>query len=190
LDVLQNSITERTKYIMTSVNNPTGTAYNEKTAKEIVDIAGENKVMILSDEMYGMITYDGIDYPSMAKVAGDVPVVIVNGMSKFFMRTGWRVGYVTFHDPEGKISEVKHAVTMYKSLYGHNASRVTPIVYAAAKAYSDPYQGGFDLVKKCHPLRLHHEAPRRDGGHKLREAKGQLLHLSPCARYREGMEDG
>jgi aspartate/methionine/tyrosine aminotransferase len=152
-DALRNSITERTKYIAISVNNPTGTAFDEKTAMEVVNIAGENNLMILSDEMYGMITYDGIDYSSMAKIAGDVPVIVVNGMSKFFMRTGWRVGYIAFHDPENKIAEVRHAINMYNSLYGHNAARTAPIIYAAAKAYADTYQGGFDLVKKIHPLR-------------------------------------
>lgn len=153
LDALSKSITERTKYIVLSVNNPTGTAYSESDVKEIVNIAGENDVMILSDEMYGMLSYDGIDYPSVASVAGDVPVITVNGMSKFFMRTGWRVGYIAFHDPENRVTEVREAAKMYNSLYGHNAARTTPIMYAAARAYASEYQGGFELLDKCHPLR-------------------------------------
>jgi aspartate/methionine/tyrosine aminotransferase len=153
LEALRKSITKRTKYITVSVNNPSGTAYNEKTCKKIVDIAGENDVMIVSDEMYGMITYDDIDFPSMAKVAGDVPIIVVNGMSKFFMRTGWRIGYCAIHDPEGKISEVKHAANMYNSLYGHNACRIRPIIYAATKAYKDPLEGSFNFIKNLHPLR-------------------------------------
>jgi aspartate/methionine/tyrosine aminotransferase len=153
IEVLQNSITERTKYICCSVNNPTGTAYDEKMLKQIVDIAGENDVMIVSDEMYGMITYDGIDYPSMAKVAGDVPVIVVNGMSKFFMRTGWRIGYCAFHDPEGRIEEVKYAAEMFDSLYGHRSCRTSPIIYAAAKSYQGGLKGSFEFVKRLHPRR-------------------------------------
>ena len=153
LEALRNSITERTKYIVVSVNNPTGAAYDEKTCKQIVDIAGENNVMIVSDEMYGLITYDGIDYPSMAKIAGDVPVIVVNGMSKFFMRTGWRIGYCAFHDPEGKISEVKHAAAMFNSLYGHHSCRTTPIIYAAAKSYAGSMVGSYEFMKRLHPRR-------------------------------------
>ncbi|OGD53092.1 hypothetical protein A3K81_00320 [Candidatus Bathyarchaeota archaeon RBG_13_60_20] len=153
LDALRRSITDRTKYIVLSVNNPTGNALDAKTVKEIVSIAGENDVMILSDEMYGMLAYDRESYPSVASVARDVPVITVNGMSKFFMRTGWRVGYVAFHDPEDRIAEVRHAAKMYNTLYGHNAARTTPILYAAARAYASEYQGGFELLRKIHPLR-------------------------------------
>jgi aspartate/methionine/tyrosine aminotransferase len=153
LEALRKSITDRTKYIVLSVNNPTGNAFEEPKIKEIVNIAGENNVMILSDEMYGMLAYDGVNYPSVASIAGDVPVITVNGMSKFFMRTGWRVGYIAFHDPENKIVEVRHAANMYNRLYGHNAARTTPIIYAAARAYASEYQGGFELLEKCHSLR-------------------------------------
>jgi aspartate/methionine/tyrosine aminotransferase len=154
VDVLRKSITSRTKYIaIDNPCNPTGMAYEEKKIQEIVNIAGENDVMIVSDEMYNMITYDGLKVKSTAEIAKDVPVIIVNGMSKFFMRTGWRVGYLAFHDPEEKIKEVKRTAKTFSSLYGHPWLRCSPIIYAAAKAYAGSMDGGYNMVKELHPLR-------------------------------------
>ncbi len=153
-DVLRKRINRRTKYIVVdNPSNPTGAVCSERKLKDIIDIAGENDVTIVSDEMYGMITYDGLKARSMADIAGDVPVIVVNGMSKFFMRTGWRVGYVAFHDPSGKLSEVKRTARMIAGLYGHPILRCSPIIYAAAKSYAASMEGGFNFVKALHPLR-------------------------------------
>jgi aspartate/methionine/tyrosine aminotransferase len=152
--VLRKKITNKTKYIVVdNPCNPTGAVYGDKQLKEIVDIAGENDVLIVSDEMYGMITYDGLKARSIAEVAKDVPVAVVSGMSKFFMRTGWRVGYIAFHDPQGKFSDVKKTAKTLAGMYGYPVLRCSPIIYAAAKAYAGSMDGGFNFVKAIHPLR-------------------------------------
>ena len=151
---LRKKISARTKYVLVdNPCNPTGAVYGEKRLKAIIDIAGENDVVVVSDEMYGMITYDGFKARSTADLAGDVPVIVVNGMSKFFMRTGWRVGYVAVHDPAGKISEVKKTITTLAMMYGNPQLRCSPIIYAAAKAYAGTMDGGYNFVKALHPLK-------------------------------------
>lgn len=99
----------------------------------------------MSDEIYGLLTFDGRESRSTAYLAGDVPVIVLNGMAKVFQRTGWGVGYVCFHDPEGKIIEVKKAAKRVARLYGHYTRRMsTPIIYAAAKAF----EGNLDATKE------------------------------------------
>jgi alanine-synthesizing transaminase len=103
--------------------------------------------------MYGMITYDQLKARSTAELAKDVPVIVVSGMSKFFMRTGWRVGYAAVHDPTGKIFEVKRTIKMLAGMYGNPQLRCSPIIYAAAKAYAGSMDGGFNFIKSLHPLK-------------------------------------
>ena len=137
VDDLRKKINKKTKWItMVNPNNPTGAIYSESDVKKVVDIAAENDLPILSDEIYGMITFDGLVHRSLPLIAGDVPVIVVSGMSKVFMRTGWRIGYVCFHDPKGKISEARKAVGRYSRLYGHGRSCIPSHTLAAAtKAY-------------------------------------------------------
>ena len=77
---LRSKITDRTVAILViNPNNPTGSVYNEKTLREIVDIAGEYKLPLISDEIYDQLTYDERQTP-MARIAGDVPVIGFNGV--------------------------------------------------------------------------------------------------------------
>jgi alanine-synthesizing transaminase len=146
---LRAKITSKTKVIvMCNPNNPVGYVWNEKTLKRIVDIAGEYKIPILADEMYGLITYDGIKAKSIVNVADDVPAITLTGMSKFFMRPGWRIGYMGFHDPEGVIKEMIETTKKVAVTYGHPALCIpTPIAFAAVKAYQD-YKGAFNAGKE------------------------------------------
>jgi alanine-synthesizing transaminase len=146
---LRKNITNKTKYIvLESPCNPTGTVFNEKNLKGVVDIAGEYNIPIIADEMYGLITFDDTKAKSIAEVAEEVPTIVLNGMSKFFMRTGWRLGYIAFHDPEGRIAEIKEVAKKYSSLYGHPSTSIpTPIIAAATAAYRGSMTGGWDFVK-------------------------------------------
>jgi len=130
-------------------NNPTGAVYSERALKEIVNIAGENDLPIISDEIYGLITFDGIVAKPTAEVAKDVPVIALSGMSKIFMRTGWRVGYICFHDPEGKISELSRVIKRVAGLYGHGITTMpTSILFAATKAFQGSIDAGIEMTKK------------------------------------------
>src|SRR3989337_3259502 len=94
LDDLRSKITQKTRAIVViNPNNPCGALYDEKVVKEIVSIAGEYRIPILSDEIYDQIVYE-TKLVSTAHIAKDVSVVGMNGFSKTYLMTGWRLGYV------------------------------------------------------------------------------------------------
>ncbi len=107
---LRNKITDKTVGILViNPNNPTGSVYNEKTLREIVNIAGEYGLPLISDEIYDQLTYDEPQTP-MVRIAGDVPVVGFNGVSKVYLAPGWRVGYAYFHDSNGELNPLYDAM--------------------------------------------------------------------------------
>jgi len=136
IDKLRSSITDRTKAIaLDHPNNPTGAIYSRKARKQIVDIAGQHGIPIISDEMYSLIAFDGNEAPTIALDADDVPVIVTHSFSKFFMMPGWRMGYLCFHDPEDKIADIKAVCKKINSTYGHNSSGIPlPILVAATRA--------------------------------------------------------
>jgi len=148
-DDLRAKISDRTKAItVVNPNNPSGVIYNEKILKQIVDIAGEYDIMVISDEIYGLITFDGVEAKPTAAVAKDVPVIACGGVSKFFMRTGWRLGYMCFHDPQGRIDEFKTTLKKVAGLYGHMLEAIPlPIIVACAKALKGSIEAGNQFTK-------------------------------------------
>ncbi|MFQ5573173.1 MAG: aminotransferase class I/II-fold pyridoxal phosphate-dependent enzyme, partial [Nitrosopumilaceae archaeon] len=97
IDDIRSKITSKTVAIcLISPNNPTGVVFNEKSLKELVDIANEHNLYILCDEIYDQIVYDE-KFVGIGKVAGDSPVIILNGFSKVHLMTGWRLGYLAFN---------------------------------------------------------------------------------------------
>ncbi|NHI84341.1 MAG: aminotransferase class I/II-fold pyridoxal phosphate-dependent enzyme [Candidatus Thorarchaeota archaeon] len=109
-DDLRKKITEKTVAILViNPNNPTGAVYSEKNLREIVSIAGEYGLPLISDEIYDQLTYDEPQTP-MVRIAGDVPVVGFNGVSKVYLAPGWRVGYAYFHDTDGKLDTLYDAM--------------------------------------------------------------------------------
>ncbi|MHA1851772.1 MAG: aminotransferase class I/II-fold pyridoxal phosphate-dependent enzyme [Candidatus Thorarchaeota archaeon] len=107
---LRSKITDKTVGILViNPNNPTGSVYNEKALREIVNIAGEFGLPLISDEIYDQLTYDEPQTP-MVRIAGDVPVVGFNGVSKVYLAPGWRVGYAYFHDSNGELEPLYDAM--------------------------------------------------------------------------------
>ena len=110
IDDLRSKISEKTRAIViNNPNNPTGALYRRKTVKQMLDVAGEHELLILSDEIYDQIRYVD-DYVSTAHLAKDLPVVGLNGFSKVYLMTGWRIGYMYFHTPNGELEELKNAI--------------------------------------------------------------------------------
>ena len=156
-DQLRKNIGKRTKAIaINQPTNPTGVIYSEKTIKQFVDIAGEHDLPILSDEMYQLITYDGLKSRSVTSLSKDVPVIATGSMSKFFMKPGWCVGYAYFHDPEDRMKELEKAVFTISNTPGYGGTRVpTPVLVAAAKTYADEeaINESFKMVKNLQTKR-------------------------------------
>ncbi|MEM2935255.1 MAG: aminotransferase class I/II-fold pyridoxal phosphate-dependent enzyme [Candidatus Thermoplasmatota archaeon] len=109
VDDIRKKISKRTKgIVIINPNNPTGALYSEKTLKEIVDIAGEHNILVVSDEIYDDIVFDA-PHIATARLAKDVPILTLNGFSKVYLVPGWRVGYAIFHNPNGELDELKDA---------------------------------------------------------------------------------
>ena len=110
IDNIRKKINERTKAIaVINPNNPTGALYERKTIKELLDLAGEYNLPVISDEIYDLMTYEG-KHVSPGSLTKDVPVIVMNGLSKVYFATGWRLGYFYYVDPEDKLAEVREAI--------------------------------------------------------------------------------
>ncbi|MEE9241953.1 MAG: aminotransferase class I/II-fold pyridoxal phosphate-dependent enzyme, partial [Nitrosopumilaceae archaeon] len=74
-----------------------GVVFNEKALKQVVDIANEHNLYIICDEIYDQIVFDE-KFVGIGKVAGNSPVILLNGFSKVHLMTGWRIGYIAFNN--------------------------------------------------------------------------------------------
>ena len=96
---LEKAITSKTKLIIcNSPNNPTGAVYGKQTLEMIADVAVKNNVMVLSDEIYEKLIYDDkTKHISIASLNDKIAelTITVNGFSKAYAMTGWRLGYLT-----------------------------------------------------------------------------------------------
>jgi len=92
---LDKVTTSRTKVlVINSPSNPTGGAATRKQLEEIAKFAVKKDLIVISDEIYEKIIYDGFEFTSIAQLPGMVErTVLVNGLSKAYSMTGWRIGY-------------------------------------------------------------------------------------------------
>ena len=97
----ENAMTPRTKMlIMNTPGNPTGSVYTREELEAIVNVAAEEDIYVLSDEIYEKLVYDGakhVSVGSLSKEAYDLTIT-VNGFSKSYAMTGWRLGYLAAPD--------------------------------------------------------------------------------------------
>ena len=97
----ENAMTPRTKMlIMNTPGNPTGSVYTREELEAIVNVAAEEDIYVLSDEIYEKLVYDGakhVSIGSLSKEAYDLTIT-VNGFSKSYAMTGWRLGYLAAPD--------------------------------------------------------------------------------------------
>lgn len=125
--LLAKAITKKTKLLILNYpNNPTGTTYTEQELKEIYDAVKDRGITVLSDEIYEILTYDGLKHVSFASI-GDAHkfTITVNGFSKSFSMTGWRLGYLE------AASEYIDAIS---KVIDHTTSCASSISQAAAYA--------------------------------------------------------
>ncbi len=93
---LRNAINERTKaFVLNSPSNPTGTAYTEAELRALAEVIVEKDIYVISDEIYEKIVYDGFVFTSIGSLGGEIfnKTILVNGLSKTYSMTGWRIGY-------------------------------------------------------------------------------------------------
>src|SRR5688572_112572 len=87
-------VSSRTRAIvLINPNNPTGAAYPRELLERIVAIAAKHKLLLMVDEIYDQVLYDGARFEPVAPLAGDVPCITFSGLSKVHRACGWRVGW-------------------------------------------------------------------------------------------------
>jgi aspartate aminotransferase len=126
--LLQSAITKKTKaLILNTPSNPTGSIYNLEELKAVAEIAVSNKIWVISDEIYEKIIYDGSQHTSIASLQDDIYnlTITVNGVSKTYSMTGWRIGY---------LAGPRELAAAINNLQDHSTSNPTSIAQKAALA--------------------------------------------------------
>lgn len=133
IDDFRAAVTDKTRAIViNSPNNPNGFVYTRDELKAIGDLAIEKDLSIVSDEIYEFLVYDGAEHISIASLSPEIKerTIVINGMSKAYAMTGWRIGYTA-----SPLNAAK-AMTNFQS---HSTSCPNSIAqYAALTALSGP----------------------------------------------------
>ncbi len=103
---LEKAITPKTRaLVLNSPSNPTGMVYSEEELRAIADVAVKHNIYVVSDEIYEKLIYDGKSHVSIASFNDEIKnlTIIVNGMSKAYAMTGWRIGYTASAEELAKV---------------------------------------------------------------------------------------
>ncbi len=150
IDDLRSKITKKTRAIVIiNPNNPTGSVYDGKTVKEILAIAGEHDLPVLTDEIYDQLTYEK-EFVSAACLSKDVPVVGLNGFSKVYQMTGLRLGYMYFKGEGKQLDALKEGVEKECRI---RICANTPVQIAATAALNGPQEMVKDIVDRLRQRR-------------------------------------
>ena len=111
LEDIRSKITPRTKAILViNPNNPTGAVYSKQTLLDIAQMARENHLLLLADEIYDRLVLEDLPTYSIAALAPDLPCVTFNGLSKSHIICGFRCGWMVFSGPKEELTAIKHGV--------------------------------------------------------------------------------
>jgi aspartate aminotransferase len=140
---LVSAITSKTKAILLNTpNNPTGAIYTEKELLDIAEVAVKNNIYVVSDEIYEKLTYDGRKHISIAQLGDDIKElsIVINGMSKAYAMTGWRLGYACANEK---------LIMAMSSVQSHAVSHPSSITqYASVAALNGPQDDVYIMVEQ------------------------------------------
>ncbi len=150
LEDLISKITPRTRAIcIISPNNPTGEVFDRKSLQQLIDVAAEHNLYIITDEIYDKIVFDD-QFTGIGKVSKDAPVILLNGFSKSYLMTGWRCGYVCFNSNASGLDELRKNVPKLARV---RISANLPVQVAAVEALRGPQTHIIDIVEKLRKRR-------------------------------------
>lgn len=150
LEDLISKITPRTRAIcIISPNNPTGEVFDRKSLQQLIDVATEHNLYIITDEIYDKIVFDD-QFTGIGKVSKDAPVILLNGFSKSYLMTGWRCGYVCFNSNASGLDELRKNVPKLARV---RISANLPVQVAAVEALRGPQTHIIDMVEKLRKRR-------------------------------------
>ena len=139
---LRNAITPKTKMlIFNSPSNPTGAVYNEEEVRAIAKVCEEAEIFVLADEIYEKLCYNGVKPFSIAKASEKMKdlTITVNGVSKTYAMTGWRIGYLAAP------ADIAKAIDSFQSHATSNASSISQ--YATMEALNTSDEEIDEMVK-------------------------------------------
>ncbi|MDU1053924.1 pyridoxal phosphate-dependent aminotransferase [Clostridium baratii] len=143
IEKLENIVTSKTKaIIINSPNNPTGTIYNKEELLELAKFAENHNLIIIADEIYEKLIYDGERHISIASLTDYAynNTIVINGLSKAAAMTGWRIGYAAAN---------KEIIKLMTSIQSHMTSNTNSITqYAAIEALSNTEDSLNKMVKE------------------------------------------
>lgn len=132
-DQLTKSITKKTKVlILCNPSNPTGSAYTKDELKAIAEVVLKNNFFVLSDEIYEKLVYDDFSFTSFASLSPELKkkTILVNGISKTYAMTGWRIGYT---------AATESIISAINKIQSHTTSHASSISqHAAIEAIAGP----------------------------------------------------
>jgi len=141
IEKIKKSISDNTKCIMINTpNNPTGAIYSENQLREIANLCVENDIFILSDEIYEKLIYDGEKHISIGTLSQEIKdkTILINGVSKSFAMTGWRIGYA---------AGPKDIIKAMTNLQGHMTTGPNaPAQYASLEAFRNSHNSVEKMV--------------------------------------------
>ncbi len=140
---LEAAITDKTKCLMlNNPSNPTGMIYSADELRALADVCVKHDLYILADEIYYQLIYDGVEFTSMASLGEEVKerTLLVNGVSKSYAMTGWRVGYCAANKTLAKI--------MSNYLSHSTGAPSTISQWASVEALTGP-QDGIEAMRKA-----------------------------------------
>jgi len=123
-----NKVTDKTRLIiLNNPSNPSGIVWDIEILRKIADLAVEKNIMVISDEIYENLVYDGAQIKSIASFSQEIQsrTIVINGVSKTFSMTGWRIGYA---------AGLKEIIQAMGRLQDHSTSNPTSISQKAALA--------------------------------------------------------
>ncbi|HEY4555192.1 MAG TPA: aminotransferase class I/II-fold pyridoxal phosphate-dependent enzyme [Lysobacter sp.] len=116
-DEIEALVTPRTRaLVLINPNNPTGAVYPRALLERLVVIAAKHRLLLMSDEIYDGIVYDGAAFEPLAPLAGDVPCLSFGGLSKVYRACGWRIGWAVLSGDPLAIGDYHHAMDLLGAL--------------------------------------------------------------------------
>ena len=117
LDDIRKKITPRTKAIVViNPNNPTGVLYSDQLLKDIVQIARDNGLVILADEVYDKVLYDGVKHTAIASLSTDVLTLTFNSLSKSYRSCGYRAGWLVVSGDKRSATDYIEGLNMLSNM--------------------------------------------------------------------------
>ncbi len=145
-DDIRKKINSRTKAIvLINPNNPTGSVCSKELLMEIIKIAEEKNLLVLCDEIYDKILYDGVKHISLASLNHDLPVITFNGVSKSYVAPGFRIGWGIISGNKDKLSGF---ITALNKLLRARLCACTPLMASVKAALEGPQDHLPALMKK------------------------------------------